>query len=304
MMSVEPVKVNCHSCSGRYDVSDLPPLTKFNCPQCNAVLRVPKRFGRYLLEKLCANGGMAQVYRATDPILLRRVAVKIAKTDSEFGNMKERFLTEAKLIAPIAHTTIVPVYDCGEIGDESFLVMQYMDGGDLEKHMKRQTLPDLETLIDHLRNIAVGLHFLFLSHSIVHHDIKPGNIMLASDGSAKLGDFDFADRRQPGDITTLCPLWGSPGYISPERLQNGGEDHRGDIYSLGITIYELLSGQLPFGVKGTPEELYLRRQQTFTPLIRLRPDAGKAISQLVDGMLDFNYESRPSYPEIIRMLHW
>jgi serine/threonine-protein kinase len=124
--------------------------------------------------------------------------------------------------------------------------------------------------------------------------------MLSSDGNAKLGDFDFADRRHQGDITTLCPLWGSPGYISPERLQNGGEDHRGDIYSLGITIYELLSGQLPFGIHGTPEELYRKRENMeFAPLSSVAEGIPDDFSVLISSVLSFNMESRPGYSEII-----
>ena len=299
----EPIKINCINCRSRYDVSELPPFTTFNCPECNALLRTPKKFGRYFLEKLCARGGMAEIYRASDPLLMRHVAIKIAKSNGDFGDMKELFFNEAKLIAPIAHSTVVPIYDCGEIGDETFLVMQYMEGGDLEHHMKNHTLPPPEKLISYMQDVAVGLHFLFLSHSIVHHDIKPGNIMLTGDGDAKVGDFDFADRRKSGDITTQCPLWGSPGYVSPERLQYGGEDHRGDIFSLGITIYELFSGQLPFGITGAPDELYQRRQRPFVPLNHLCPQISKEISQLVDGMLAFDPEHRPAYPEIIRLLH-
>lgn len=299
----EGVKINCRQCRARYDVSDLPPFTKFACPECGAIIRTPKVFGRYFLEKLCGHGGMSAIYRAIDPVLMRRVVVKIAKTESEFGNMMERFHNEAKLLAPISHAAVVPIYDCGEIGDESFIVMQYMDGGDLEQHMKRETLPAPEELINHLRNVASGLHFLHLGHGIVHHDVKPSNIMLSSDGSARIGDFDLCDVRKAGDITTPCMLWGSPGYLSPERLQYGGEDYRGDIYSLGVTIYELFSRKLPFGIHGEPAELYQRRQEPFTPLNRLCPEIGKEISQLVDGMLSFEVNSRPAYPEIIRTLH-
>lgn len=302
-MTAQPVKINCRHCRAKYDVSELPPFTHFTCPECGALLRTPKPFGRYLLEKLYARGGMSEIYRAIDPVLMRRVTIKISPSESEFGNMLERFSDEAKLLAPIAHAAVIPIYDCGEVQDESFLVMQFMDGGDLEFHMKQHTLPPPEQLIDYLRNVASGLHYLYLGHNIVHHDVKPSNIMLSKDGTAKIGDFDLCDIRRAGDITTPCMLWGSPGYLSPERLQYGGEDHRGDIYSLGVTIYELFSGKLPFGIHGSAEELYARRQEPFEPLLRHCPFLGREISQLVDGMLSFDINSRPAYPEIIRTLN-
>ena len=298
-MSDKAIKINCRNCRAKYDVSGLPPFTRFICPECGTVIRTPKPFGRYYLEKLCGKGGMSEIYRAIDPVLLRRVAIKIAHSPDSL----ELFHNEAKLLAPISHATILPLYDCGDVDGIPFIVMQYMDGGDLEFHMKKNSLPPTEKLIGYLREIAGGLNFLYLNHKIVHHDVKPANIMLTRGDEAKIGDFDFVDTRKTGDITTGCPEWGSPGYISPERLQYGGEDHRGDIYSLGITIYELLTGKLPFGIHGTPEELFKRRQEAFVPLITLRPDVGREISQLIDGMLEFDFESRPSYPEIIRSLH-
>ena len=139
--------------------------------------------------------------------------------------------------------------------------------------------------------------------NVVHHDIKPSNIMLTADDDAKLGDFDLADIRMPGDITTPCPEWGSPGYASPERLLNGGEDSAGDIFSLGVTFYELLSKALPFGIHGTAEELYERRRNmSFAALAIRNPQVSKDLSDLISSMLDFFPENRPSYFEIIKAL--
>ena len=302
-MNKELIKINCVNCGGRYEVSEFPPFTDFPCPDCGTLLRTPKKFGRYYLDIVYSQCWVSDIYRAADPALMRNVAIKITNINSKFGNMKELFCNEAKLIAPLAHSAVVPVYDCGVVGDEAFLVMQYMDGGDLDFHMRKHTLPEPGVLMSHIQNVAVGLHFLSLSHKIVHHDIRPGNILLTAEGEAKIGNFDFADRREAGDIHTLCPLWYSPGYVSPERLQYGGEDHRGDIYSLGITIYELFGGKLPFSTTGTSEELYRSRQQPYTPLNQLCPFISEEISQLVDGMLSFNMDARPTYPEIIRTLH-
>lgn len=302
-MSDMPIKINCRNCRSKYDVTDFPPFTEFLCPECGVVIRTPKRFGRYLLEKLCGKGGMSEIFRAIDPVLARRVAVKITPIDGDFAEMKDCFYHEAKLLAPVSHANILPIYDCGVIDNEAYIVMQYMDSGDFERFMKQKKLPELPQLLDYLRQIATGLQFLFANFNIVHHDVKPSNIMLNLDGEVKLGDFDLADVRNFGDITKQCPLWGSPGYVSPERMKFGGEDHRGDIYSLGITIYELLTGQTPFGIMGEPEELLQRRYERFTPLVKLRPEAGNDLSNLVGAMLSPEPDDRPGYQEVIRLLH-
>ena len=301
-MSGEPLKLFCRKCHSKYDVSDMPPFSQFPCPECGTVLRTPQRFGKYLLEKICARGGMSTIYRAIDPEKQARVAVKIADISGEFSEMQQRFSREIELMSNVVHSSVLQVYDAGVIGEQAFIVMEFMDGGDLELHMKRKNLPPLPELTAHLRQVSCGLQYLFLNHGIVHHDVKPSNIMLNSEGNVKIGDFDLADIRTKGNITNPCPLWGSPGYLSPERLMYGGEDHRGDIYSLGITIYELFSGLTPFGIKGETEELIERRKNPFTPLVELCPEAGEKISSLVDRMLCFDVEMRPPYPEIIRTL--
>ena len=138
---------------------------------------------------------------------------------------------------------------------------------------------------------------------IVHHDIKPGNIMLDSSGEAKLGDFDLADFRDYGDVNTPCQEYASPGYASPERLYYGGEDQRGDIFSFGVTIYELLSGKLPFGVHGTAEELYRKRENMdFIPLHKAAANIPERFSELISATLSFRMEFRPNYIELINGL--
>ena len=133
--------------------------------------------------------------------------------------------------------------------------------------------------------------------------MKPSNILLSSEDGAKLGDFDLADVRKPGDIFTPCEEWGSPGYLSPERLYSGGEDQYGDIFSLGVSIYELFSGRLPFGAGEDTEELYRRRQEMdFPELSSVAPQVPGRLSDLVTAMLSFRMDMRPGYPEIIDRL--
>jgi serine/threonine-protein kinase len=295
-MENEPLKVYCRNCQAKLDVSDLKPYTKFPCPECGTVIRVPERFGRYLLEKVCGTGGMAVIYRALDTKLARRVAVKI--TREKYADGRDFFET-SRMINCSEHPAVVPVYDCGIYDNRPFMVMKYMDGGDLEKRMLSQTLPPVPKLAGYLAFIASGLNAM-AGKGIAHHDVKPANIMLDSSDEAKLGDFDLADFRTYGDVNTTCAEYASPGYASPERLYYGGEDQRGDIFSLGATIYELLSGKLPFGIHGTPEELYRKRENMeFAPLSSVAEGIPDDFSVLISSVLSFNMESRPGYSEII-----
>ena len=138
---------------------------------------------------------------------------------------------------------------------------------------------------------------------VVHHDVKPANMLISGD-EVRLGDFDLADKRTEGDVSTPCAGWGTPAYVSPERLFSGGEDHRGDIFSLGASLYEVLSGKAPFGIEGEVEELYERRRaMAFPALCSVRSNLPRQLSDLVTGMLEFMYANRPTYAEIIRVLN-
>ncbi len=294
----EPLKIFCGTCHAKLDVSDFAPFDTVVCPECGTKLRVPMRFDRYLLEKVCGKGGMSVVYRAIEPELSRRVAVKIFAEHSPDGKVEERFVNEARLITKIKHPGVIPVYQCGCFKDRSFLAMRFMEHGDLERMMLEHRLPELSVIAGWLAQIVLALQAA-LALGIVHHDIKPSNIMLTAENEAKLGDFDLADYRKEGDFETQCGEWGSPAYVSPERLMHGGEDHRGDIFSMGVTIYELFTGAAPFGLTGDSEELYERRKERrFQPLRMLQPDLAPEFVALVDAMLEFRPEDRPDYPAI------
>ena len=297
-MDNEPVKVFCRQCQAKLDVSALEPYTRFPCPVCGTSIRVPERFGRYLLEKVCGTGGMAKIYRAVDTKLARRVAVKIS--DHADGR---NFFETSKMITRIDHPAVVPVYDCGIFNGRPFIAMKFMDGGDLEKHLLAHTLPPVPKLAAHLAFIASGLEVM-AGKGIAHHDVKPANILLDSSDEAKLGDFDLADFRTAGDMDTPCQEYASPGYASPERLYYGGEDQRGDIFSFGVTIYELLSGKLPFGIHGSTEELYRKRENMeFAPLASAAPQIPKDFSDLISAALAFHPDARPGYAQIVAALY-
>lgn len=295
MSSRDTVCVYCRGCGQKLDVSMLEPFTCAPCPECGTQVRIPRRFDRYLLEEVCGIGGTAKVYRAVDPALSRCVAVKILNQEI---TERELFIHEAKLIARINHPGIIPIYDCGVFGNEPFIVMRYMERGNLESMQKAELLPETPVLCNWLSDVAGGLHAA-LQYQVVHHDLKPGNILVSGDGDAGLGDFDMADIRENRSL--LNPTeWISPAYVSPERLSEGHEDWAGDVFSLGVSAYELLTGQLPFGHSGDPSTLLERRRHpVYLPAEDLNASVSREISELIQRMMSFSPSERPRYPEII-----
>ena len=295
-MSV-PVKLNCRNCKTRLDLSDCQPFDTVACPECGTSLRVPQVFDRYLFEKLCGKGGDSLVYRAWEPDLARRVAVKV-ENGSGNPDIAERFINSARISGRINHPGVVQVFHCGTFEERSFMVMRYMEHGDLEHLMKQKKLPEWLKIVEWILAV-VEILAAAEKCNIVHHDIKPANIMLTANDEVKLGDWDIADIREPGDRQTPCSMWASPIYTSPERIFCGGEDYKGDIFSLGVTFYELLSGSAPFGLHGDTDTIYKRRKNMdFPALSMLVPEIPPVLSLLVNSMLEFAPENRPEYAEI------
>ena len=303
-----PLKINCRGCRSRYDVSELETFSTFPCPRCGLKLRVPKVFGSYLLEKLCGRGGMSHIYRALDTVSGERVAVKILNPDCDDPDLKQGYASECEMLKKLSGKPgIVPVYDAGNIDGVYYMTMQYLPGGDAEQRLHRGLLPERRIVANWLADVGEGLDQAHRLH-IVHHDIKPSNIFINPQGRALLGDFDLADYRMDGDIITPCHGWASPAYVSPERLYGGGEDYKGDIFSLGVTAYELLGGKMPFSINGEALDLYEeRRKMAFEDLYQFAPELGMETSDLVRSMLEFDPSMRPDYPEavaVFRMLEW
>ena len=293
-------KMTCPRCSKRLDVTDLEPLEEFICPLCKKVLRKNSLFERYELIKICGIGGMAKVYEAVDTLDGKTVAIKINNNDIfEENKNAERFIKEAELVSQINHPGVVKIYRGGVFNHKPFLAMEFMKKGNLENLQKNFLLPDSARILSWLATIAEGL-FEACKLGIVHHDVKPANIMLSEDGEVKIGDFDLAEISHDGLHDSKANFASLP-YVSPERLQTGSESSAGDIFSLGVSAYELLTGEYPFGNTGTPEELLKRREAgDFQSVNFLNSTVDSKISNLIDRMLAFHIEDRPSYQEIIK----
>ena len=300
--SARQVKIYCHQCQQKLDVTGLQPFSHLSCPVCGVDLIIPKWFDTYLLEEPCGRGGMAWVYRALDIALDREVAVKILDPDG--SGSSESFLNEARTAATINHSSVIPIYTCGVFKDQAYFVMQFMNGGSLEQKLQQKkgaALPADEVL-QWFHDAAEGLEYA-ARHGIIHHDVKPGNIMLDADGNAKIGDFGIAGRLQAENPEIKTDLYGSPLYISPEKVSSGFEEVPGDIYSLGASFYHLLTGVPPFQHENLEELLWMRVKQNPIAPHQLRAGLSPLISSLIMRMMNHSPELRPGYDEIIRTLN-
>ncbi len=213
-----------------------------------SVTQPGSRLGKYEIRGTLGKGAMGTVYDGWDPIIARRVAIKTVKIpdahDAEAVEELARFRREAQAAGRLTHPNIVGVYDYGEDGDIAFIVMEFVDGPTLKgllKDQARMALPDIVRVMD---DVLTGLAF---SHArgIVHRDIKPANVMMSSDGRAKIADFGIA-RIESSSMTQAGTVMGTPAYMSPEQFMGQTVDARTDLYSAGVLLYELLTGEKPF----------------------------------------------------------
>ena len=202
--------------------------------------------GRYLLKDKVGTGGMATVYRAQDQVLDRTVAVKIMLPqyagDATFA---ARFKQEAQAAAGLSSPYIVGVYDWGKDGDTYYIVMEYLRGTDLKSGIKSHGALDPKKVAQIGSQISSALSVAH-KHEIIHRDIKPQNIMLLENGTIKVTDFGIARFSRSETRTMTDTAIGSVHYISPEQARGDITDDKSDIYSVGVVMYEMLTGQLPF----------------------------------------------------------
>ncbi len=196
----------------------------------------------YVIEELIGKGGMASVYLATQKSLARPVAIKILK-DVDSPELSERFVNEGRIIAGLTHSNIITIYDVGAADGLPYILMEYVSGGDLTKRISEGIKAgDALALIE---TIGHCLHFAH-QKGVIHRDIKPTNILFRGDGTPVINDFGIAKQlRSNSDLTKTRIALGSPYYISPEQAVGTAADSRTDIYSLGITLYEMLTGEKP-----------------------------------------------------------
>jgi serine/threonine-protein kinase len=226
-------------------------------------------------------GAMGVVYKATDPLIDRIVAIKTITLSLALEEREEyegRFYQEAKAAGSLSHPNIVTIFDVGRSGDTAYIAMEFLQGRELRDILNDQKLLPVDQVIDVVAQVAQGLAYAH-EHGIIHRDVKPSNIMVGRDGHVKITDFGIARMASAAVRTQTGMVLGSPKYMSPEQVMGKLTDQRSDIFSLGVMLYEMLTGHLPF----TGENVNAIMYQTLNAI----PQPPSALNAVVPDMLNF-----------------
>jgi eukaryotic-like serine/threonine-protein kinase len=240
-----------------------------------------KKLGKYELVKKLGEGATSTVYLGRDPFAQRAVAIKVASPnilrDPEKGKLyTSLFLNEASLIGKLNHPHIAQIFDAVVAEDLCYIVMEYVSGGTLEAHVDPKNLLPIDRVVELVFKCTRALDYAYRI-GITHRDIKPANILLAGTSDVKISDFGAAIINSAGRERTQITGIGSPAYMSPQQVQEQLLDHRTDIYSLGVVMHQLLTGELPFTAKNNYNMVY----------------------QIVNGIPARPSEQRPGLPPVL-----
>ncbi|NLA59378.1 MAG: Stk1 family PASTA domain-containing Ser/Thr kinase [Firmicutes bacterium] len=258
---------------------------------------------RYEIRDRIGEGGMAVVYRAKDRLLHRWVAVKVLReqyaSDEDFV---ERFRREAQAAASLSHPNVVNIYDVGEVGNTHYIVMEYVRGINLKELIRREGRLTPERSVDIAIQVSAALGHAHRNH-LVHRDIKPHNILITHEGTVKVTDFGIARAMSTATLTQTGQVIGSVHYFSPEQARGGVTSEQSDIYSLGIVLYEMLTGRVPFTGE-TPIAVALQQLQDPVPSPReIEPSIPKSLDYVIRKALAKDPKDRfRSAEEFIRAL--
>ncbi len=264
---------------------------------------VGSRLGKYDIRAEIGKGGMGMVYLGYDPLLDRKVAVKVLAPHLVWeAGFIERFLREARAAARLKHTGIVTIYDVGQESNQYYIVMEYLEGQTLAQVIRERGALPAEQTVTILGRLAEALDYAH-ECGLVHRDIKPGNIVVHPSGNVTLADFGVARAAQETRLTTTGALIGTPKYMSPEQVRGEEVDRRTDVYSLGIVAYEMLCGRAPFEAATPHAVLYQLMHEPPPPLQSLRPDLPEEVDASLAGALakepDARYSSATGFVDAL-----
>lgn len=292
-------EITCSRCRSVLDVSEFDPFTEISCPSCSQALVIPARLGTFQLIHLLGMGGMGAIYQGVDSALGREVAVKVmlASLGSD-PEQVETFRREARMAAALNHPNVVQIYSCGQENGQPYIVMELVPGRTMDGIMEH-TGPMIDALaigigLDVAKGLSAGFDI-----GLVHGDIKPKNIIVDVKGTAKVVDFGlatFVDKQ----AAEQGGIWGTPYYISPEKVMKLPVDARSDMYSLGATLYHALAGVPPFDGQTPIEVVKARLKEPPRPLSEVRKEVLPKTNHIVMRLLEANPAKRyPTYKSLI-----
>ena len=252
---------------------------------------IEEKFSRYEIREKLGRGGMATVYRAYDPLVEQEVALKILNRDLLADEqIRERFERETRIIAKLEHTAIVPVYDASRDDNQLFFVMRYMSGGSLAERIQDRSL-SLSTIAHIIQRVATALDYAH-ERGVVHRDLKPGNILFDEEGNAYISDFGIAKLTQTSSRLTSSGIIGTPTHMSPEQARGENVDGRSDIYSLGVILFEMLSGKTPYE-STTPLGMAFKHATYPVPrILKINPNLPAGVEAVIEKVMAKERERR------------
>jgi len=259
---------------------------------------IPKKVGKYDVIKEIARGSMGAVYLGFDPYINRSVAIKVAlshllKTKDDEKRFRKLFFNEARVAGMLDHANILPIYDAGIDGKKYYIVMEYIhDGRTLVEYCKVENLLPLKKVLEVTLKSAKALDYAH-RRGVIHRDIKPSNIMVTEKLDVKIGDFGIAQLVK-SDSTQMTGLMGSPRYMSPEQAKEENLTNHTDLYSLGVIMYELITGRPPFQAETLSSLIYKIVHEEPVSMRQYRPEAPALIEDIVTKALNKKVEQR--YP--------
>lgn len=258
---------------------------------------------RYRLDRELARGGMAAVWIAEDPLLSRRVAVKLLLPQLAVDEaLRTRFRNEAIAAAKLTHPGIVATYDTGDDDGLAYIVMELVEGKTLRGMIdQRQRLP-VQQAVDITSQVADALEHAH-RQGLVHRDIKPANVLVQPDGRVKVTDFGIAKAAGGDDLTRTGTVVGTARYLAPEQVNGGLVDGRADVYALGLLLYEMLAGKPPFAGDSDMATALARLTNAPQPVSAARPDVPRTLEDVVSRSLardpDYRYQSAQAFKEAL-----
>jgi eukaryotic-like serine/threonine-protein kinase len=238
--------------------------------------------GRYRLEAKLGSGGMSTVYLARDETLDRQVAVKVMHREmSEQADQLQRFRGEARAVAKLSHPNVVAVIDAGEDGGHPYIVFEYVEGETLKQRIARLGALEVQEAVAYAIEVAGGLTVAH-SRQMVHRDVKPQNVLIDPDGRAKLTDFGISRQLEKDGLTATGRVLGTTDYVAPEQALGHGADPRSDVYSLGVVLYEMLTGEVPFHADSQVGVAMKHVNEELPDVQRRRPEVSAATALVVE----------------------